>query len=469
MLGVIGGSGIYQLEGLSNATWREVHTPFGAPSDAILVGDLDGHQVAFLPRHGRGHRIPPSQLNVRANISALKQLGVTDVLSLSAVGSLDEKLVPGAFVVVDQLIDWTRGRQASFFDEGLVGHVGLAHPYCSRLLGVVGAATRGLEGAYHHGGTYLCMEGPAFSTRAESMLYRKWGAQVIGMTASPEAKLAREAELCFTTIAMVTDFDCWHDEHDAVTASQVVQTLQANSARARALVKKLIPLMSGHPAKCPAGCDRALDTAILTAPEARDVHRVRTLASAGLRLEVTPAAVDDPWGLKPLVRTVDDFPKKGIRFRDVTTLLENGEGFATCIRALADRYRGQRITRVLGIDARGFILGGALAAALGCGFAPVRKKGKLPGDTVRMDYALEYGTDTVEMRTGSLGAQERVVVVDDLIATGGTCEAAVRLARLLGATVVEACFAIELPELGGRKRLEALGCPAFSLMRFEGH
>jgi 5'-methylthioadenosine phosphorylase len=466
MLGIIGGSGIYQLEGLKNANWREVDTPFGKPSDAVLTGELDGVQVAFLPRHGRGHRVPPSLLNVRANISALKQLGVTDVLSLSAVGSLKEDLPPGTFVVVDQFIDLTKGRTSTFFDEGLVAHVSMAHPVCKRVGDAIEAAAKG-AGAFRRGGTYVCMKGPQFSSQAESNLYRQWGAHVIGMTNMPEAKLAREAEMCFATVAMVTDFDCWHPDHDAVTVAQVVHTLNQNAERARDLVRKAIPLLGQHPAKCPHGCDRALDSALLTSPEARDALKGRMLRAAGLRVEVaTPS--HDTLGLAPLIRTVPDFPKKGIQFRDITTLLENGAGLKRVVRAFAERLRGQRIDKIMGIDARGFILGGALAYELGCGFAPVRKKGKLPGATLRMEYALEYGTDAVEIREEGLIRGERVVVVDDLIATGGTAEAAIKLARLKEAQVVEAFFVIELPDLKGRARLEAHGCPVHSLVSFEG-
>ncbi len=467
MLGIIGGSGIYELEGLKNAQWRDVDTPFGKPSDQLLVGELDGVQVVFLPRHGRGHRIPPTLLNVRANISALKQLGVTDVLALSAVGSLKEDLPPGTFVVVDQFIDLTKGRPSTFFDEGLVAHVSMAHPVCSR---VGDAAVKALEGAqvpFRRGGTYVCMEGPQFSSKAESNVYRSWGAHVIGMTNMPEAKLAREAELCFATVAMVTDFDCWHPDHDAVTAAQVAATFTQNARAAREVVRRVIPLVGKHPAACPKGCDKALDSAVLTAPHARDELRARLLKSAGLRIEVA-APKHDPHGLAKLIRTVPDFPKKGIQFRDITTLLEDGPGLKRTVRALADRYRGQRIDKIMGIDARGFILGGAMAVELGCGFAPVRKKGKLPGATLRMEYALEYGTDAVEIREEGLKRGERVVVVDDLIATGGTAEAAIKLARMKEAVVVEACFVIELPDLHGRERLEAAGAAVHSLVTFEG-
>jgi 5'-methylthioadenosine phosphorylase len=241
--------------------------------------------VVFLPRHGRGHRLSPTAIDYRANIDALKRAGVTDLLSLSAVGSLRADLPPGTFVLVDQFIDRTVARQKSFFGAGCVAHVSLAHPVCSRLgdaLKVAGS-TAGL--ALHRGGTYLVMEGPQFSTLAESRLYRSWGCDVIGMTNMPEAKLAREAELCYATVAMVTDFDCWHPDHDHVTVEAVVKVLLANADRARALVKQAVPLLAARPPVCPAGCDRALDHAIITAPEARDPALLRRLdAIAGRAL-----------------------------------------------------------------------------------------------------------------------------------------------------------------------------------------
>lgn len=464
MIGIIGGSGIDRLEGLNHGEWREVSTPFGKPSDAVLLGEFGGVPVAFLPRHGRGHRINPSEINARANIAALKQLGVTDVLSLSAVGSLKEGLPPGTFVAIDQVIDLTKGRNSTFFHDGFVAHVSMAHPMCSRIGDVVEKAALAEGGAFQRGGTYVCMEGPQFSTKAESNIYRGWGADVIGMTNMPEAKLAREAELCFACIAMVTDFDSWHPGHEAVTAAQVAVTFSQNIERVRGLLRRTIPMLkASRPKACPQKCDRALDAAVLTAPEATSAHRATLLRQAGLRVQASGTV-----NLKSLIRTVADFPKKGIQFRDVTTLLESGPGFGAAIRALASRLRGQRIEAVMGIDARGFIVGGALAYELGCGFVPARKKGKLPGATLRMEYALEYGTDAIEVRAGCLKEGTRVVIVDDLIATGGTAEAAVKLARMMGADVVEACFIIELPDLKGRERLEALSCPVSSLVSFEG-
>ena len=270
VIGVIGGSGIYEIDGLENAEWQRVESPFGEMSDEVLCGELDSQPMAFLPRHGRGHRIPPSDINFRANIDGLKRLGVTEVLSISACGSLKEELPPGTFVVCDQFIDRTFARVKSFFGTGLVAHVGLGHPTCSRLAAAVGETLVGLDIPHQMGGTYLAMEGPQFSTLAESELYRSWGCDVIGMTNVPEAKLAREAEICYATVAMVTDYDCWHPDHDHVTVENIIAVLFDNADKGRALVKQIAPKLAERGKTCDAGCQTALDNAIITAPDARD-------------------------------------------------------------------------------------------------------------------------------------------------------------------------------------------------------
>ena len=277
VIGVIGGSGVYEIEGLTNTRWEKVASSFGDPSDEFLFGELDGQPVVFLPRHGRGHRIPPSELNFRANIDALKRAGVTEIISLSACGSFMEDLDPGTFVIVDQFIDRTFAREKSFFGSGLVAHVEFGHPACARLGDALEAAAERLKIKTVRGGTYLTMEGPQFSTLAESELYRSWGCDVIGMTNMPEAKLAREAELCYATVAMVTDFDCWHPDHDNVTVDAIIKVLLENADNARALVKEVIPALAGRDAPCGHGHHTALDTAIITAPDARDPAMVAKL------------------------------------------------------------------------------------------------------------------------------------------------------------------------------------------------
>lgn len=270
MIGVIGGSGVYQIDGLEGASWVKVKSPWGKPSDDVLLGRLNGIPMAFLPRHGRGHVHAPSDVPYRANIDALKRLGCTDLVAVSAVGSLREDYRPGDFVLVDQYIDRTFARPKSFFGTGCVAHVGFAHPTCPRLSAACAAAARQAGVTVHDGATYIAMEGPQFSTLAESRLYRSWGADVIGMTGMPEAKLAREAELCYASVAMVTDYDCWHPGHDAVDVAAVIRTLTANAGNARALVAGLPALLGPDRAPCPHGCDRALGTALMTAPDRRD-------------------------------------------------------------------------------------------------------------------------------------------------------------------------------------------------------
>jgi len=277
MIGVIGGSGLYQMADVVDARWEKVSSPFGTPSDALLFGRLADQDVVFLPRHGRGHRIPPTNIDVRANIDALKRAGCTQILSLTAVGSLREDLPPGTLVVVDQFIDRTFARNKSFFGPGFVGHVSMADPVCGRLGDVVTAAAESLAIPVVRGGTYVVMEGPQFSTRAESELYRSWGCSVIGMTAMPEAKLAREAEMCFCTIALVTDYDCWHTGHDAVTAHGVAEVMKQNGLHAQNLLRKVIPELGAWKGTCERGCHTALEGAVMTAPESYDAQLVSKL------------------------------------------------------------------------------------------------------------------------------------------------------------------------------------------------
>ncbi|MEX2311397.1 MAG: S-methyl-5'-thioadenosine phosphorylase, partial [Rhodospirillales bacterium] len=270
--------------GLEDARWEAVKTPFGEPSDEILRGLIGSIEMAFLPRHGRGHRIPPSDLNYRANIDALKRLGCTEIISLSACGSLKADYPPGTFVVVDQFIDRTFARSKSFFGEGLVAHVGFGHPVCSRLGDALTAGLAQLDIPHARGGTYLVMEGPQFSTIAESNLYRAWGCDVIGMTNMPEAKLAREAEMCYASVAMVTDFDCWHPDHDHVTVEAIIAVLVGNADKGRALVKDVVPRLSGRTGLCDQGCHTALEHAIVTHPDARDPGLVAMLDAVAGRV-----------------------------------------------------------------------------------------------------------------------------------------------------------------------------------------
>jgi len=284
VIGVIGGSGVYEIDGLENTRWEKVASSFGEPSDELLFGELGGQPMVFLPRHGRGHRIPPSELNFRANIDALKRAGVTEIISVSACGSLKEELPPGTFVIADQFIDRTFARAKSFFGTGLVAHVGLGHPVCARLGDALEESVKELGIPYQRGGTYLAMEGPQFSTLAESNLYRSWNCDVIGMTNMPEAKLAREAEICYATVAMVTDYDCWHPDHDHVTVDAIIKVLLDNADKGRSLVKQTAPKLSGRTEFCSEGCNTALEVAIITAPEARDPAMVEKLDAVAGRV-----------------------------------------------------------------------------------------------------------------------------------------------------------------------------------------
>jgi 5'-methylthioadenosine phosphorylase len=285
VIGVMGGSGVYDIDGLEGGEWRNVDSSFGAPSDALLFGRLNGIKMVFLPRHGRGHTLSPSTVNYRANIDALKRAGVTDVISVSACGSFREEMAPGDFVVVDQFIDRTVAREKSFFGSGCVAHVSVAHPTCPRLSTACFEAAQAQGINVHMGGTYLAMEGPQFSTLAESKMYREvWGCDVIGMTNMPEAKLAREAELCYASVAMITDYDSWHPDHGEVDVTKIIATLMGNADKAKGLVARLPALVGAKREPCPHGCDRALEYAILTQAVNRDPAIVAKLDAVAGRV-----------------------------------------------------------------------------------------------------------------------------------------------------------------------------------------
>ena len=284
-IGIIGGSGLYDIDGLEGAEWIDLDSPWGAPSDAVLSGVLDGVPMVFLPRHGRGHVHSPTTVPYRANIDALKRIGVTDVISVSACGSFREELAPGDFVIVDQFIDRTFAREKSFFGTGCVAHVSVAHPTCPRLSDACETAARAAGVTVHRNGTYLAMEGPQFSSQAESIMYRDvWNCDVIGMTNMPEAKLAREAELCYASVAMITDYDSWHPDHGAVDVSDVIRTLTGNGTKARDMVTRLPALLGTDRNACPHGCDRALEHAIMTAPDKRDPSLIAKLDAVAGRV-----------------------------------------------------------------------------------------------------------------------------------------------------------------------------------------
>ena len=284
ILGIIGGSGLYDIEGLVNKKWVKVNSIFGEPSDEILFAELDGLEIRFLPRHGRGHLLTPSEINYKANIEALKKIGVTEIISISAVGSLREDYIPGDFVLVDQFVDRTHSRKSTFFQNGLVAHVSMAHPVCSRNGSHILEAAKHESIKIHEKGTYIVMEGPQFSTKAESEIYRKWECDVIGMTNMPEAKLAREAEICYTSVAMVTDFDCWHPNHENVTVDAIIKVLTANTANAKKLIKRFVPFFLNDNNSENCTCKKALDNAIITSPGMRSKEVMDKLSSILTRL-----------------------------------------------------------------------------------------------------------------------------------------------------------------------------------------
>jgi 5'-methylthioadenosine phosphorylase len=284
VLGIIGGSGIYDLPGLENVRDETIQSPWGEPSASLRRGTIAGLPIVFLPRHDRGHRLSPSDINYRANIDVLKRAGVTDLVSLSACGSFREELPPGTFVLVDQFVDRTHKRESSFFGKGCVAHVSMAHPVSPRLRIHLAAAAEAEGIAVARGGTYLCMEGPQFSSLAESLTYKALGYSVIGMTNMPEAKLAREAEICYASVAMVTDFDCWHPDHDAVTVQDIIRVLNLNAEKAKGLVARLARDFPREHEPCPMGSDRALDTALITAPDARDPELLKKLDAVAGRV-----------------------------------------------------------------------------------------------------------------------------------------------------------------------------------------
>jgi len=284
ILGIIGGSGVYEIDGLKNKQWKKVPSSFGEPSDELLFGELSGQKMVFLPRHGRGHRIPPSEINYRANIDALKRSGVTEIISVSAVGSLKEELKPGMFVIVDQFIDRTFARKKSFFSSGLVAHVSMANPVCNRLGNHIQSTAKSIGLEVVRGGIYIAMEGPQFSSIAESELYRSWGCDVVGMTNMPEVKLAREAEICYVSVAMVTDYDCWHTEHENVSVDAMIKVLNDNADNARSLVKSASSVIFSDHLSSECNCKFSLENAIITSPEVRDKELVKKLDAVAGRL-----------------------------------------------------------------------------------------------------------------------------------------------------------------------------------------
>jgi len=422
-IGIIGGSGLENPEILENYKEIEVDTPFGKPSSKLICGNLFGIDVVIISRHGAKHEIPPTHVNNRANIFALKYEGCKKIITTTAVGSLKEEIKRGDFVILDQFIDFTRHREVTFFDKFEFGaiHTPMAKPFSEKLRKKLSEVCDELGFAYHKKGTVITIEGPRFSTIAESNLFRQWGADVVNMSIAPEAILANEAEVEYSAIAMSTDYDCWKENEESVSWEMIKGIMKENSDK----MKKIL---------------------------------IGTIKSFSREQEILK--------LKNNIRTIPDFPKPGIMFRDITTLLKDKESFKKLIDLLYERYKDYNIDIVAGIESRGFIIAGILAEKLNSGLVLIRKPGKLPGETISENYELEYGLDRVEIHKDSISKGQKVLLIDDLIATGGTALASCKLIEKLEGEVIECCFTMELPDLKGREKLSKYS--VFSLIKFEG-
>lgn len=422
-IGIIGGSGLEDPNLLDDYKEKEVDTPFGKPSSKLITGKLFGIDVVIISRHGKKHEIPPTQVNNKANIFALKYEGCKYILATTAVGSLREEIKRGDFVILDQFIDFTRRRDVTFYDKFEFGaiHTPMANPFSEKLRKKLIEACSEFNFSYHKTGTVITIEGSRFSTKAESYMFRQWGADVINMSIAPEAILANEAEVEYATIAMATDYDCWKNDEEPVSWEMVKEIMKDNVEK----VKKIL---------------------------------LRVVESFSREEEIKK--------LKENIRTIPDFPKPGIMFRDITTLLKDKESVKKLIDLFYDRYKDMEIDAIAGIESRGFALAGMLAGRLGTGLVLIRKPGKLPAETISEVYNLEYGVDSVEIHKDAISPGQKVLLIDDLIATGGTAEASCKLIEALKGEIVECCFAIELPDLKGKEKLARY--PVFSLIKFEG-
>jgi 5'-methylthioadenosine phosphorylase len=425
-LGIIGGSGLEKLEILQDACELEVETPYGKAF--LTSGKIFNQEIFLISRHGKKHEITPSHVNNRANISALKQQQVTHILATTAVGSLKEEIKPGDFVILDQFIDFTKHRAITFHEDFKQGpqHASLADPFSQFLREKLIDACSELLVDFHPIGTVISVEGPRFSTRAESYMFMRF-ADVINMSTAPEAILARELGIEYSVIAMSTDYDCWKQEENPVTWQEVRKVLSENAEKVTKLLVKVI----------------------------------ENLASQQV-------SEKDKEIVKSKIRTIPDFPKPGIQFRDITTLLGDKEGFQKVIEILENRYKTRKIDIIAGIESRGFLVAGALASRLNLPVALIRKPGKLPSQTIKEEYELEYGKDALEMHKDSIKPMQQVLIIDDLLATGGTMLAACNLIDRLGGSVEECAFIINLSDLKGKEKLEKEGRNVFSIVEFEG-
>ena len=426
-IGIIGGSGLDNPSIMEDQIEIEVETPYGKPSSPLKIGKIKGVDVVLIARHGKEHTLPPTQINFKANIHALKAQGCTHILATSAVGSLKSSIGRGDLVILDQFIDFTRHRQITFHDifaENNPIHTPMAEPFSEDLRKLLIETCREMNLTYHKKGTVVTIEGPRFSTKGESKMFRIWGGDVINMTIAPEAILANEAGIPYAVVALSTDYDCWKDDEEPVSWEGILEIFKKN-------------------------VHNVADLLINTIPKIRCAERT----------------VEN---IKRKIRSIANFPKKDIVFRDITTLFQDPQGLQDVVSEFYKRYKDKAVDAVAGIEARGFILAGVLAHELGAGCVLVRKKGKLPHKTESITYDLEYGTDTIEIHVDAIKKGQNVVLIDDLLATGGTSLAAAKLIEKLGGKITEISVIVDLPELGGKKKLEQAGYKVFALVDFEG-
>jgi len=425
-IGIIGGSGLEKGDILKDVEELQVETPYGIPSSKIKKGMLGDVEVFVLSRHGENHEITPTKVNNKANIYTLAKLGCQKILATTAVGSLRTKIMPGDFVIANQFIDWTRHRDITYFDDFKDGirHTSLADPFSEDLRYLLIKSCEELNLNHHKFGTILTIEGPRFSTRAESFMFQKF-AHIVNMSTAPEAILAKEMGVEYAVIAMATDYDCWKETENPVSWEEIEKVMKQNAENVKRLLIKTIEKISKH---------------------------------STIKLESN--------FIKSKIRTIPNFPKQGVMFRDITTLFQDGEGMKKIMEMFYNQYKDKKIDVVAGIEARGFIIGGGLAEKLGVGFVPIRKKGKLPHDVIKHEYDLEYGKDTIEIHRDAIKPGQKVLVIDDLIATGGTALAACTLIEKLQGIIAGCGFIINLPELKGAEKLSKYD--VFSIVEFEG-
>lgn len=454
-IGIIGGSGLYNLS-LENESEKDVETSFGKPSSKLKCGKLSGVDIVFISRHGIDHTIPPSKVNFRANIKSLKNEGCTHIIATTACGSLKREIDRGHLVILDQFIDFTRHRDITFFDTfapGEHGHTPMAEPFDSTLRNILSETCSDLGLIYHPKGTVVTIEGPRFSTKAESKMFASWGADVINMSVAPEAALANEIKIPYAAIAMSTDYDCLFDDVAPVTHEEVLKVFSDNVSKVISLITKALPKVQGISQKKD------------ISPEAHNSQDTPNVEEEEEEAQ-EKTEVEKSFNLKDTIRTVPNWPKQGIMFRDITTLLQNPIAFDYSITLFAKKYQNYNLNKIAGIDSRGFIFGAALAREMKLPFIVIRKKGKLPFSTVSQEYELEYGTDTIQMHTDSVTQGDKVLIIDDLIATGGTAIAACQLVERLGGIVASVAFVINLPDLHGMDKLNKYD--TYSLVEFEG-